>query len=149
MPLLDYLYVDLPKLMSLHAQITAGGTGSQAVAEPLTTANPSQLVALEAILAARGYVLDLTQGSPNRSLRDPSLRGRLATALCVKVTGRAVIEDYQRIRKSIEALPDAVAFVNKRVQANVRNTDDFRQTEMTIAAEAEQRAKRYFRRQDR
>jgi hypothetical protein len=134
MPLLDYLYVDLPKLISLQGQMT----GSVAAKDDLANAHPSHLAALEVQLAAQGYLLDLTHGSPNRSLRDPDLRGTLATALCVKVTGRAVIEDYQRIRKSIEALPEAVAFVNKSVQASVRNTDDFRQTELTIAAEAEQ-----------
>jgi hypothetical protein len=137
MPLIDYLYADLPKLMSLQAQVAANDNATQA-AERWANANPSQLLALEAALAAQGYLLDLTHGTPNRSLRDPNLRGLLATTLCVKVTGRAMIEDYQRIRKSMEALPDGVAFVNKSVQASVRSTDDFRQTELTIAAEAEQ-----------
>jgi hypothetical protein len=131
MPLIDYLYVDLPKLISLASQLS--GT-----AEALADANPARLQALEAALAAQGYLLDLSASDPNRSLRDAGLRGLLATTLCVKVTGRAVIEDYPRIRKSLDALPDAVAFVNKSVQASVRNTDDFRQTELTIAAEAEQ-----------
>ncbi len=131
MALNDYLYVDLPKLISLASQLS--GT-----AQTLADANPTRLQAVEAALAAQGYLLDLTHSDANRSLRDASLRDLLATTLCVKVTGRAVIDDYPRIRKSLDALPDAVAFVNKSVQASVRNTDDFRQTELTIAAEAEQ-----------
>jgi hypothetical protein len=138
MSLQDYLYVDLPKLMSLHAQVSGSGTGAQAAAEQLANANPSHLAALEAELAAQGYLLDLTQGGVSRSLRNAQLRRTLATTLCVKVMGRVVIEDYQRLRRSMDTLPDDVAFVNKSVQASVRNTDDFRQTELTIAAEAEQ-----------
>ena len=135
MPILDYLYVDLPKLMSLQSQISDGAVG--AVGE-LAKGNPSGLLALEAALAAQGYLLDLTHTAAHHSLRDSNLRNTLATALCVKLTGRAVIEDYPRLRKWLDALPDAVAFVNKSVQASTRNTDDFRQTELTIAAEAEQ-----------
>ena len=137
MPLIDYLYLDLPKLISLHAQVSGSGNAAQA-AGSLANANPSDLLALEAALAAQGHLLDLTHSNLNHSLRDPNLRSALISTPCVKVTGRAMMEDYQRIRQSMEALPDAVAFVNKSVQANVRNTDDFRQTELTIAAEAEQ-----------
>ena len=137
MPLVDYLYLDLPKLTSLQAQVSGSGAGAQ-TAEQLANASPAPLLALEAALAAQGYLLDLTPGGSHRSLRDTSLRSALSKTLCVKLTGRAVIEDYRRIRRSIDALPEAVAFVNKSVQANVRNTDDYRQTELTIAAEAEQ-----------
>lgn len=138
MPLIDYLYLDLPKLASLQAQVSGSATKSQVAAEQLANAHPSHLLALEAELAAQGYLLNLPFGSSTVSLRDPALRTTLATMLCVKVTGHAVIEDYPRLRKSLDALPDAVAFVNKSVQARIRTTDDFRQTELTIAAEAEQ-----------
>ncbi len=142
MSIRDYLYIDLPKLISLHGQIsgTAGGSIATAAvsADDFAKAHPSHLLELETALATQGYLLDLAQGSGSRSLRAPNLRNALANTLCVKVTGRAVIEDYQRIRRSMDALPDGVAFVNKSVQAIVRGTDDFRQLEMTIAAEAEQ-----------
>ncbi len=137
MPLIDLLYADLPKLISLQAQVSGNGM-TLGADEPLDKVSPSQLLSFEAALGVQGYLMDLTRSNAYRSLRDAGLRQTLATTLCIKVTGRAVIDDYQRIRKSMDALPEAVAFVNKSVQASVRNTDDFRQTELTIAAEVEQ-----------
>ncbi|MBP9058735.1 MAG: hypothetical protein KBF98_00305 [Rhodoferax sp.] len=136
MSLQDFLYVDLPKLTSLSSQIFSAEKAASAQAPALP--HPCALLALEAELSAQGYLMDLTRGAASRSLREPGLRSTLASTLCVKVTGRAVIEDYQRIRRAMENLPETVDFVNKTVQASVRNTDDFRQTEMTIAAEVEQ-----------
>ena len=137
MSIRDYLYLDLPKLISLHGQISGTAGGQLASAEGFANAHPSHLLTLEKALVAQGYLLDLAQGS-NVSLRTSNLRNALANTLCVKVTGRAVIDDYQRIRRSMDALPGGVAFINNSVQAIVRGTDDFRQLEMTIAAEAEQ-----------
>lgn len=134
MPLQDFLYVDLPKLTSLSSQLFGTAPSAHAPALP----HPLALLALESELAAQGYLLDLNQGNARRSLRDPKLRSSLASTLCVKVTGSAVIEDYPRIRQALEALPATVDFVNKSLHASVRTSDDFRQTELTIAAEAEQ-----------
>ncbi len=136
MPLLDYFYVDLPKVASLHSQLVPAGSRD---ATP-DGAKPSHaaLAAFERDLAAQGYLLDLTPDGTRRSLRDPAQRQNLAATLCVRVTGRIVIEDYERIRRAMDTLPEAVAFVNKSVQTSVRSTDDFRQLEMTVVAEAEQ-----------
>ncbi len=138
MPIRDYLYVDLPKLTSLHSQLTGASGASIASAEEFSKAQPSHLLTLESTLSAQGYLLDLDEALSSGSLRTSNLRSALTDTLCVKVTGRILIEDYQRIRRSMDAHPDGVSFVNNSVQAVIRATDDFRQLELTIAAEADQ-----------
>ncbi len=141
-PLLDYLYVDAPKLASLHGQMTyAGASARVAAADAAWEAakpQPHQLMAMEGELSAQGFLLDLTRDSLARSLRDPALRKQLGSTFCIKVAGRAVLEDYQRIRRGLDTLADLVAFVNRSVESGVRNTDDFKQLEMTVTAIAEE-----------
>lgn len=134
MPLYDYLYADLPKVASLHSQITAKSAG----ALPAALANHTLFRELETGLAEQGYLLDLSGDQAGRSLRNALLRKRLSFALCIKVTGRAVVEDYQRIRSVADAFPDAAAFLNKRVESKVRSSDDFKQLEMMVTALSEE-----------
>lgn len=134
MPLYVYLYADLPKVASLHSQITAKSAG----ALPAALANHTLFRELETGLAEQGYLLDLSGDQAGRSLRNALLRKRLSSALCIKVTGRAVVEDYQRIRSVADAFPDAAAFLNKRVESKVRSSDDFKQLEMTVTALSEE-----------
>ena len=134
MPLYDYLYADLPKVASLHSQLTGTATGSTTT----SIANHELFQELETGLAEQGYLLDLSGDQAGRSLRNALLRKRLSTAMCIKVTGRAVMEDYQRIRSVADAFPDAAAFLNNSVQSSVRNTDDFKQLEMMVTALSEE-----------
>lgn len=140
--LLDYLYVDAPKLTSIHGQITFAGGSTRPTSSDLgwsaAQPQPSQLMALESELGAQGFLLDLTLDSLPRSLRDPNLRKQLGSTFCIKVAGRAVFEDFQRIRRGLDTLADLAAFVNRSVESGVRNTDDFKQLEMTISAIAEE-----------
>ncbi len=129
MPLYDYLYADLPKVASLHSQLSGATPGAQAA----TLANHRLFQELETGLAEQGYLLDLSGDQAGRSLRK-----RLSTALCIKVTGRAVVEDYQRIRGLADAFPNAATFLNKSVESTVRNSDDFKQLEMMVAALTEE-----------
>jgi hypothetical protein len=138
MPLYDYLYADLPKVVSLHSQITAKVAGAQLAALANHVPNHALLRELETGLAEQGYLLDLSGDQAGRSLRNALLRKRLSTAMCIKVTGRAVVEDYQRIRSVADAFPDAADFLNKSVQSHVRNTDDFKQLEMMVTALSEE-----------
>jgi hypothetical protein len=134
MPLYDYLYADLPKIASLHSQLVPSVVGAQAA----TLTNHQLLQALEKGLADQGYLLDLSGDQAGRSLRNALLRKRLTTTLCIKVTGHAVIEDYQRIRRRVEAFPEVAAFLNKSVQSSVRNSDDFKQLELMVTALSEE-----------
>jgi flagellar biosynthesis/type III secretory pathway chaperone len=109
-------------------KLEAGGTGedksaSKAVMKP----HHSVLTELEEELARRGYLVDLTDISKDRSLRDDSLRRLLKTKLFLKVRGRAVIEDYERMKAIAQVFPDIVKLINKSGEANIKNSPVFLQ----------------------
>ncbi|MFM6989707.1 MAG: hypothetical protein ACKOWD_00130 [Rhodoferax sp.] len=129
MTLLDYLYTDLPKLASLQSQMTG---------KPVASHASLDLAGFEMELAAHGHLLDLSRDATARPLRDAALRQSLAGTLCVKVKGRAVLEDYPRLRRLLDAHARTAAFANQSVLDGLRGSDDFKQLEMTVAALAEQ-----------
>jgi hypothetical protein len=88
---------------------------------------------LEAILEQEGYMADLTAlGLP--SLRDAAFRSQLKKTFCVKVTGRAVIEDYARIKGIAEAFPEVVQLVNKSIESKILKSDNYREVQDQISA---------------
>ncbi len=111
-------------------KLDAGGTGedksaSKAVMKP----HHSVLTELEEELARRGYLVDLTDVSKTRSLRDNNLRKLLKEKLFIKVHGRAVIEDYERMKSIAQVFPDIVKLINKSGEANVRSSATFLEIE--------------------
>lgn len=164
MPLYDYLYVDLPKVISLYSQITggvveyrestrvhsrssdnkrnydfkvfrhdAGGTandkdGTKEVIKP----HHSLLSELESELASKGYLLDLTAQDTIPSLRDAELRKLLATSLCIKVTGRAVVEDYDRLKGIAGSFPDVTKLINRSIESNLKDSEEYKQLQAQL-----------------
>lgn len=94
---------------------------SKAVMKP----HHAVITELEDELAGRGYLVDLTVPTEPRSLRDDDLRRLLKRKLCVKVRGRAVIEDYERLKSITHAYPDIVKMINKSVEANLKQSPAF------------------------
>lgn len=170
MPLYDYLYVDLPKVISLYSQLTggvvesretthehgktadnkraydfkvfrhdAGGTANDKTGtKELVKPHHAVLAELEAELTAQGYLLDLNSGGIERSLRDPELRQLLAGSLCVKATGRAVIEDYERMKGISKDFPEVAKFVNESIKSGLKDSAAYKEVEaqlQTIGAE--------------
>lgn len=129
MSICNYLYADLPRMASLQSQLTG---------KPVSPNGGVDLAGFEMELAAQGHLLDLSRDSPPRSLRDSVLRKQLGQTLCVKVKGRAVLEDYARMRRLLDTQPQTAAFANQSVLTNLRHSDDFRQLEMMAAALADQ-----------
>lgn len=159
MPLYDYLYVDLPKVISLYSQITGGVVESrETTTEHARSADNkrnydfrvfrhdaggtendkngikefikphhSLLVELENELAVQGYLLDMTKQVSGLSLRDLELRALLSASLCVKVTGRAVIEDYERLKGVASAFPEVVKLINKSLESGIKGTAEYKQ----------------------
>ena len=85
-----YLYADPVALASLYADaLPDEGTGV------------AYFGAFEQQLAAAGHVLDLSVTSQTASLRNAATRQRLARSLCVRVTGRAVLDDFVALRKRL------------------------------------------------
>lgn len=159
MPLYDYLYVDLPKVISLYSQITGGIVESRESTQEYSRSNDNKrnydfkvfrhdaggtendkdgikevikphhslLAELESELAINGYLLDFTTQEPMPSLRDAELRSLLSTSLCIKVTGRAVIEDYDRLKGIASAFPDVAKLINKSAESNLRDSEGYKQ----------------------
>lgn len=167
MLLYDYLYVDLPKVISLYSQITggvveiretikehaqsadnkrnydfkvfrhdAGGTeNDKRGIKEFIKPHHSLLAELEHELAAQGFLLDLTKNNTSGcSLRTPELRKALSTTLCVKVTGRAVIEDYERIKGVAGAFPEVVKLINKSIESGIKDTPEYKQLQNELDA---------------
>jgi hypothetical protein len=157
MPLYDYIYVDLPKVISLYSQLIGGVVEVREVAKELVesadnkrhydfkifkhdaggteqdksgvkeTIKPhhSVLMELEEELVRHGYLIDLADDSEVRSLRSPDVRAQLKKTLCVKVRGRVVIEDYERIKSIAHVFPDVVKLINKSAESNLRESAEF------------------------
>jgi hypothetical protein len=150
--LFDFLYVDRQKVISLYSQLTggvvealessneiardsdnkrnydfkvfkhsAGGVDHERSSERVTIKPHHALILeLEQELQRHGFLLDLTKD--HRSLRDRELRPQIKQTLCVKVRGRVVFEDYERMKKVASDYPAVLAFVNKSLESNVRRS---------------------------
>lgn len=170
MPLYDYLYVDLPKVISLYSQLTggvvesretthehaktadnkraydfrvfrhdAGGTANdKSGTKELIKPHHAVLAELEEELTRQGYLLDLDAGNGERSLRDSELRQLLSNTLCVKATGRAVIEDYERMKGISKDFPEVAKFVNKSIEGGVKDTPGYKEVEAQLQSLGEQ-----------
>jgi hypothetical protein len=66
------------------------------------------------------------------SLRDDELRTLLSNSLCIKVTGRAVIEDYDRLKGIASAFPDVVKLINRSVESNLRGSVEYKQLQAQL-----------------
>ena len=138
MPLYDFIYVDLDKVISIYSQMTggvvevlerssehsqssdnkrnydfkvfkhdAGGTANdKSISKEIVKPHHALLKEMEEALAANGYLVDLTDPDVAKSFRDPKFRAQLKDTFCVKVRGRAVIEDYEHMKSIAAAFPD-------------------------------------------
>lgn len=170
MLLYDYLYVDLPKVISLYSQLTggvvesrettheqaktadnkraydfkvfrhdAGGTANdKSGTRELIKPHHAVLSELEEELTRQGYLLDLDCEGDERSLRDPELRNLLSNTLCVKATGRAVLEDYERMKGISKDFPEVAKFVNKSIEGGVKDTPAYKEVEAQLQSLGEQ-----------
>ena len=87
----------------------AGGT-TQEREQDKATIKPHHalLQELEQELSASGYLLDLSDFGEGKTLKSSEVRVTLKNALCVKCTGRIVIEDYERMKKIGQDFPEIV-----------------------------------------
>jgi len=151
----DFLYVDLGKVISVYSQITggvvetversaetshsfdnkrnydfkvfrhdAGGTDIDKSSSRVTVKpHHALLKELEQALLEKGYLAEVGQTTP--SLSDPGFRGQLKRTLCIKVTGRAVIEDYERMKEIGSAFPDIVAMIGNSARSSMTTSPEY------------------------
>lgn len=113
----------------------AGGT-SHDIEQNKVTIKPHHalLQELESELIASGYLFNLDDFTENNSLKNPTLRTSLKNALCIKCTGRIVIEDYERMKKIGHDFPDIVKLINRSHEDTLKNTPEYQQIESQIRA---------------
>jgi hypothetical protein len=99
----------------------AGGADHDRSSEKITVKPHHALILeLEQELQRQGYLLDLTRDGQSSSLRDAAVRKQLRQTLCVKVRGRAVIEDYERMKKVATDFPAVASFINRCVESSLK-----------------------------
>ena len=91
----------------------AGGTKEEKEQDKRTVKpHHALLQELERELSSFGCLLDLDELEDEKTLKDHEVRISIKKALCVKCTGRIVIEDYERIKNIGQAFPEVVEFFN-------------------------------------
>lgn len=111
----------------------AGGT-THDMQQARTTIKPHHalLQELESELSASGYLFDLDALDSGTSLKNGSIRETIKNSLCIKCTGRIVIEDYERIKKIGQVFPEIVELINRSHENTLRNTPEIQQVESQI-----------------
>ncbi len=111
----------------------AGGT-TQEKEQNKTTVKPyhALLQELEEELSLSGYLLDLANYDEGKTLKDTELRNTLKKALCIKCTGRIVIEDYERMKKIGMDFPDIVKLINRSHADSLKDDPEFQEFEQKI-----------------
>jgi hypothetical protein len=97
----------------------AGGTSTSADSQKaVIKPHHALLTELESELHESGHLLDLTNAAASEKLSDPIFRAKLKRSFCIKAKGRAVIEDYERIKKIAQTFPSIIGFINRCIQSN-------------------------------
>jgi hypothetical protein len=111
----------------------AGGT-TQDKEQDKTTIKPHHalLQELEAELLSSGYLFDLTNSDDNKTLKDAELRATLKSTLCVKCSGRIVIEDYERMKKISQDFPEIVKLINRSHANTLKDNPEYQAVELKI-----------------
>ena len=111
----------------------AGGT-TRDREQDKTTIKPHHalLQELEAELSSSGYLLDLDNFDETKTLKDLELRSMLKNALCVKCTGRIVIEDYERMKKIGQDFPEIVKLINRSHADSLKDDPEYQKIEQQI-----------------
>lgn len=98
----------------------AGGTENEkGTSKETIKPHHSLLKELEDALATQGYLVDVTKPEIPWSFRDTEFRSQLKDTFCIKVKGRAVIEDYERMKGIATAFPEVVKLINKSQESTL------------------------------
>lgn len=111
----------------------AGGTAHDRE-QDTTTIKPHHalLQELESELMSSGYLLDLDTIAEGNTLKNRELRSMLKKALCIKCTGRIVVEDYERMKKIGQDFPEIVKLINRSHADTLKDTPQFQKIDRQI-----------------
>jgi hypothetical protein len=100
----------------------AGGTEiNKTSSKEIVKPHHALLKELENVMADEGYLADLSELG-TQSLRNPAFRSNLKETFCIKVTGRAVIEDYERMKGIGKVFPEIVKLINKSAESSAMSS---------------------------
>ena len=110
------------------------GRTSQDKEQDKTTIKPHHalLQELETELSSSGYLLDLDNFHETKTLKDTELRAMLKSALCIRCTGRIVIEDYERLKKISQDFPDIVKLINRSHTNSIKESPEYQNIEQQL-----------------
>lgn len=110
------------------------GRTSQDKEQDKTTIKPHHalLQELETELSSSGYLLDLDNFHETKTLKDTELRAMLKNALCIRCTGRIVIEDYERLKKISQDFPDIVKLINRSHTNSIKESPEYQSIEQQL-----------------
>ncbi len=89
---------------------------------------------LEQELDSQGHLVDLSGQKMATKIQDKEFRKTLKNTYCIKVTGRCVLEHYERMKKISEAFPDVANLINQSNKAAVKSTDAYKDLMAQIKA---------------
>ncbi len=78
-------------------------------------------------LLNQGHMIDLSNKDTAEKIHDEKFRSKLKETFCVKVTGRCVIDHYERMKKASEAFPNIATLINQSNKATVKSTDAYKE----------------------
>lgn len=104
----------------------AGGTANDKSAiKEVVKPHHALIAETEEALAANGFLVDLTDPMVAESFRKPEFRARLKETFCIKVCGRAVFEDYERMKAIAADFPEVVKLINKSSESNLLASPEY------------------------
>jgi hypothetical protein len=117
----------------------AGGTTNDTnIVKEVIKPHHALLSETEELLAKNGFLIDLTDPSVAKSFRDPQFRTQLKETFCVKVRGRAVLEDYERLKTIAADFPEVIKLINKSIESNLTSSSQY--IELKANLDAQERA---------
>jgi len=112
----------------------AGGTSHEKEQDKATIKpHHALLQELEEELSASGYLFDLNNIVDNKTLKDTEVRSTLKNVLCIKCSGRIVIEDYERMKKISEDFPKIAELIRKSTTNSLQKTPEYQNIEKQIS----------------
>jgi hypothetical protein len=87
---------------------------------------------LEHQLEEKGHLITLPS-QDSSSIKTNELRSKLKSTFCVKVTGRALIEDYERIKSVIKALPNIEKFLVDIERSTIKESKEYKEAKNQIS----------------
>lgn len=85
----------------------------------------SFLQELESELENNGHLIEISSSQNEVSLKNSEIRQAIKKSLCIKCTGRIVIEDYERLKNIAVSFPDIYKLIQTAHLDNIKKTPEY------------------------